>query len=289
MVNAQISICRLGVASECIGFDPQVNAGFEAKGFSLTEGVELLGHVVKSRANLLRGTLAALKIARTGKRDLRDVEYSLHVIVEGRHIRTISADLSEVREAAISNGGWSIKNTIPAAMRARPFGPLRQNLLGPEGQLWMPLHSFFPLSKASAAVAVTLQFLAENKTTLADRGISTSCVTATATTHFMIEPSFYWQDSLGTLRLSMIEPEFQERWRDRPANQETRATVLKLRRELAAVYSAIGGTQQQIGKFYALQPALQPATWRTLEAIKRTLDPNDRMNPGCLGLGTIAQ
>lgn len=283
MVCAQAEICRRRLAAECIGFDPYFNRGFESMGLTLGEGVELLGAVARSKGGKFGGLLASLRVAAGGKRLLRKVNYSLHVTVEGRNERVTESMLDEVGALAASNAGWSIGNAIPTAMRAKPFGSIRTNLLGSAGQIWMPLHAFFPLSKAAAAVAATEAFFRRNDGVLAAQGIAVSNLTAMAATHFMIEPGLYWQDRLGPVRLSAIEPQFQDRWRDLPANDAVRNTALRLRRELTHVYSALGGTQQQIGKYYPFQSAIEPHTWRTLEALKRALDPDGTMNPGALG------
>ncbi len=50
-------------------------------------------------------------------------------------------------------------------------------------------------------------------------GIKTSYLTCFSGPEFVIEPSFYWQDELGPFRLSLIEPEFAEKWKDIPPNE----------------------------------------------------------------------
>jgi FAD/FMN-containing dehydrogenase len=40
----------------------------------------------------------------------------------------------------------------------------------------------------------------------------------------------------------------------------------------------------QIGKSYPYREGLRPESWRLVEALKKTVDPEGRVNPGSLGL-----
>jgi hypothetical protein len=60
-------------------------------------------------------------------------------------------------------------------------------------------------------------------------GVKSSYLTCFAGTESVIEPSLYWHDKLGEFRLSLIEPEFQEKWKDIPADAATREVALRLR------------------------------------------------------------
>ena len=66
--------------------------------------------------------------------------------------------------------------------------------------------------------------------------IRTSYLTCFSGAEFVIEPSFYWHDELGEFRLSLIEEEFAEKWKDIPADLETRKVVLELREKLATCF-----------------------------------------------------
>ena len=112
----------------------------------------------------------------------------------------------------LANDGLEIENNIPVAFRAQPFGGVRTILLGSDGEIWIPVHGFFPLSKAVAAGRATEAWLASKRETLERHDIRTSYLTCFAGAEFVIEPSFYWHDELGAFRLSLIEPEFAERW-----------------------------------------------------------------------------
>lgn len=284
MVAAQADITRKRLASECFGFDPFFNDGFEAAGISLSEGVEILGRVATSGRGLFRGLRDAFNIARTGKRVLRKVKYSLHVTVDALTDRAAAEALDVLRAIAREHGAWELVNAIPTVMRSAPFRPIRPNLLGPNGELWVPMHGFFPLSKAVEAVRATDAYLSQNRALMDRHGIRTSYLFASAATNFMLEPSFYWRDELGPLRLSVIEPEYRAKWQSIPADPAAREVVVTLRQGLADLHGKLGAVHQQVGKYYAFSRALDSRNVETLQALKRLFDPDGRVNPGALGL-----
>jgi hypothetical protein len=81
MLAAQVRIARLGIASECYGFDPYYNGGFEKQGITFEEGLSKVGEI--ARKGGLKGVMNAAKVALGGKRILRDVPYSLHMTLDG--------------------------------------------------------------------------------------------------------------------------------------------------------------------------------------------------------------
>ncbi|MEQ8388399.1 MAG: FAD-binding oxidoreductase [Alphaproteobacteria bacterium] len=284
LVATQTEVTRMRVASECFGFDPYFNEGFEASGITLSEGFEILGKIAGSGRGL-RGLGDLFRVTRAGKRVLRKVNYSLHVTVDGHDDGAAGRMMDSIRRVARENGAWELTNAIPTVMRAHPFRPIRSNLLGPKGQLWGPMHGIFPLSRAQAAVDATEAYLAENRQRMDEHGVTTSYLTAASANMFLLEPSFYWIDALGPLRLSVIEPEFQEKWKTIGANPAARDLVIELRQGIADLHEALGAVQQQIGKYYAFSRNMVPESWELLQGLKRQLDPRGLMNPGALGLG----
>ena len=116
-------------------------------------------------------------------------------------------------------------------------------------------------------------------------GIKSSYLTCFAGTEFVIEPSLYWHDELGEFRLSLIEPEFQAKWKDIPADTATRTVALRLRQGLRDLYDSHGCCHLQIGKYYNYQDLIANEPLKKLMAgVKDVVDPEHRMNPGSLGL-----
>jgi len=285
MLGAQTKIARLRVAAECYGFDPYYNRSFEKLGFTLKEGLAKLGKIARSSGSLLEGIKKTVKVAAAGKRVMRDIKYSLHVTMDAIDDESASSSLIAVRSICLEHGAMELENSIPIAFRAEPFASVRTVLLGYEGEIWIPVHGFFPLSRSVAAGEATEKFMRDKKPILDKHNIRTSYLTCFSGSEFVIEPSFYWPDELGDFRLSLIEPEFAEKWKSLPANLEARNAVLKLREELRQLYFELGACHLQIGKYYPFKEACNnPHTWQLLENIKTAVDPNRLMNPGSLGL-----
>jgi FAD binding domain len=192
MLRAQMRISRLGICSECYGFDPYYNSGFERQGITFEEGLAMIGKV--ARKGGLKGIAGAARIAMGGKRILKKVPYSLHMTFDG-HTELVAAEHMDLgADACAEEGGTEMANSIPQIFRANPFGGVRTILLGADGEIWIPVHGFFPLSKAVPAAQATEEFLAKNKALMDEWAIKTSYLTCFAGSEFVIEPSFYWHD-----------------------------------------------------------------------------------------------
>jgi len=285
MLEAQTKIARLRVAAECYGFDPYYNRSFEKLGFTLKEGLAKLGKIALSGGSLMEGIKNTVKVATAGKKIMRDINYSLHITMDAIDENAANSSLTAVRDICLANGAMELDNSIPIAFRAEPFASVRTVLLGSEGEIWLPVHGFFPLSRSVAAGETTEKFMRDNKAIMDKYNIRSSYLTCFSGSEFVIEPSFYWPDQLGEFRLSLIEPEFAEKWKNLPANPEAREAALKLRENLRQLYFELGACHLQIGKYYPFKDACNnPNTWKLLEDIKTVVDPKRLMNPGSLGL-----
>lgn len=250
MIDAQKEMARLSLASEIYGFDPYYHNVFAQAGFAF----------------------------------LAKEKWSLHVVVDAHDEGTATNALTLLR-AIGTRQGREIDGSLPSAIRFDPFGAVRSVLLGPGGEIWVPIHTFLPLSKAQAVVKATQRFFAENGKIMQHHGIAVSYLTASSGTDFVFEPSFYWSDELGRFRLERIEQEYKDRWQAIPANPTARQVVIELRRKLGELFYGMGGIHIQIGKYYSYQSNMEPHRWQILREIKRILDPDNLMNPGSLGLG----
>ncbi|MFQ3595312.1 MAG: hypothetical protein SNJ63_04295, partial [Sphingomonadaceae bacterium] len=232
------------------------------------------------------GIMNAAKVAMGGKRILRDVPYSLHMTLDG-HTEVVAAEYTDLAaEICAEEGGVEMANSIPVVFRGAPFGGVRTILLGSDGEIWIPVHGFFPLSKAIPAAAATEKFLADRRALMDQWGIKTSYLTCFAGPEFVIEPSFYWHDELGDFRLSLIEPEFAEKWRTTPADEAKRKVALGLRDELRDLFDSLGGLHLQIGKYYPYTEIMEnEPLQRVVKGVKQLLDPEGLINPGSLGFG----
>jgi len=252
LVAAQKEMSRLALAAEIYGFDPYYHNVFVRAGFSF----------------------------------LAREQWSLHVVIDAHDEAGAASALSTLRTIA-TRQGREIDGSLPPAIRADPFGAVRSVLLGPEGENWLPIHTFLPLSQSQAVVRATQRFFADNGEMMQHHGIAVSYLTATSGTDFVFEPSFYWQDELGRFRLERIEPEYAEQWKTLPANLPARQAVLQLRRQLAALFDRMGGIHIQIGKYYAYETNMEPQRWQVLRGMKKVLDPQNLVNPGVLGFDDL--
>ena len=67
---------------------------------------------------------------------------------------------------------------------------------------------------------------------------------------------------------------------------DARALVTTVRAEIVALFAALGAQSNQIGRTYHYAEILRPESRALLAGIKHLLDPDSRVNPGALGLGT---
>jgi D-lactate dehydrogenase (cytochrome) len=283
MLEAQMRIARLAISSECYGFDPYYNAGFEKQGITFEEGLSIVGKI--ARKGGLKGLKKAAQAALGGQRILKDVPYSLHMTFDG-HTEAVAAEHMDLgADICAELGGTEMANTIPTVFRANPFGGVRTILLGSDGEIWIPVHGFFPLSKAIPAAQATEKFLAQNRALMDQWGIKTSYLTCFAGAEFVIEPSLYWRDQLGEFRLSLIEPEFAEKWKGFTPDEARRKVALELRDGLRDLFDGLGGLHLQIGKYYPYLSIMNnDVTPRVIRGVKDVLDPDHLVNPGALEL-----
>jgi D-lactate dehydrogenase (cytochrome) len=227
-------------------------------------------------------------LAKAGLTFLAEHEWSVHVTVDAADQATADAAMNVLRQIG-EEFGTEIENTAAVAFRADPFGAVQSVLLGPEGQLWLPIHAFLPYSKAPEALDAVQGYLDENRELMERHGIRTSLLTASSGHDFVFEPSFYWKDELGRFRLERILPEAAEDWGKIEPDTDARAVVLELRRGLRDLFDRIGGVHIQIGKYYEFGGMLEPTTEEVVRGIKELLDPDGLVNPGSLGFGIEAR
>lgn len=284
MLAVQVEMSRLRLAAECYGFDPYYNATFEDKGFSFSQGVSALKQIVKSDKSMLSGIVKAARVARGGKRVLRGVNYSLHMTFEGQVPGIAAAKLRSAHEICSRHGGVEINNSLPTVFNTTPFDGVGAVLLGGDGELWLPVHAFMPLSRVQQVGAAVERFLADNKQLMDEHSIRSSYLTCYSGTEFVIEPSFYWYDEIQQFRLDRIEPAMREKWKDRKPQPEKRRVALHLRDQLRDLFDANGCCHLQIGRYYPYRDMMNnDALWTLLQSVKNQLDPACLVNPGSLG------
>ncbi len=283
MTRAQIALAGLRGLAECFGFDPVANDNLKRTGFTLRESAETLRDVAQAGGGGLRGLVAAVGLGAKRTAFLDEVRYSLHLVADGPTEADAEETMRRARSLLATHGAVEIADSIPRATRAKPFRPIKA-LLGPEGELWLPVHGVMPLSRAQAGLDAVDAILAGHRAEMERLGVRVSMLTALCGRAMIVEPQFFWRDALTPFHLRHVTAQQRQAHAGQTANPEARALVHRLRRVLAEALDAAGGTHFQLGKYYGFLPGLTSGAADALTAIKRLIDPSSIMNPGALGL-----
>ena len=282
LVAAMSDIARAGLADECFAFDPYLQA-VRMERESLMSDVRKLAGVMKSGKSVIGAIKEGAKVALAGRAFMKDVQYSVHIMIEERDAGAAESAAAEVRKLCTAQGGAEIENSIPKILRANPFTPLN-NMVGPNGERWVPIHTLVPHSKAKSTMADAKRLFAANQAEFDEHGIGVGFLLATVSTNaFVIEPVFFTPDELNEIHKETVEDSVLNRMSGFPANPEAAAVTARVRKELIDLFCDAGGIHMQIGKSYPYRDGLKPESWRVVQAIKDAVDPENRVNPGSLG------
>lgn len=288
MQRCMSEVSRTELASECFGFDPYLQSQ-RMRRESLVGDVKALTGVMKSAGGYGKALREGAKVAVAGRNFIGEQDWSVHCIVEGHSEAGAKAREVTLLELVRDNGGKVVENTIPKVLHSDPFRPVN-NMVGPEGERWVPVHALVPHSKAWRVYALTEEVFARHRQVIEEHRIGTGYLLAVVSTSvFVLEPVFFWPDEMKALHLDSIEPAYLKKLKGFPENLEARAVVTTIRKELAAAYSELGVSHLQLGKSYHYQQGLRPESLALMSALKNTLDPQGIMNPGVLGFGTVRE
>lgn len=282
--EAMADMAREGIACELFGFDPNLQR-VRLKRASLLSDVKTLGKVVTGQGSLLKGLKEGARIAMTGRQFIQDAAYSLHCVVEGRSKAGVKADMNRLLEIAKRHSAKEIENSIPKIMRSNPFTPLN-NMLGPGGERWVPVHGIVPLSQGPATWAEIDALFASRQDELDRHEILTGfLVTSLSTNGYLVEPVFLWPEEIFSIHEESVESSWLAKLPRHDPNPEATALVGELRSGVIDIFRQIGGAHFQVGRTYPYIESRSEGTRKLVEAIKATLDPGSSVNPGVLGLG----
>jgi FAD/FMN-containing dehydrogenase len=281
--SAMSTVARESLASESFGFDPYLQAQ-RMKRDSLTKDAKSLLSMMKAQGSAWKGLKEGAKVVAAGRSFLDDVPFSLHVICEGRYQHAVDADLQAIEAIAQRHGGRSIENTIPKILRANPFPPVN-SMVGPEGERWAPVHGFLPHSRLVEGWNRIQALFKQHETEMAAHGVAAGAMLAAVSrSTCLIEPVFFWPDALEDIHCRSLEPDHLAKLKRFPANEASRALVGRLRTAIVGIFRELRATHLQVARTYPLKAASDPRAWEMLQAVKRTVDPQNLMNPGSLGL-----
>lgn len=281
--RATAAIARTGLACEVCSFDPNL-AKIRMRRASLVADAKTLAAVVTSQSNIFEGVKQGAKMALAGRGFMDDAGYTLHVVTEGASKAQVDDAANALRAIMKAQGGKEIANTIPKALRAAPFTPLN-NVLGPDGERWVPIHGIVPLSHGEACWQEIDAMFEAHRAALDAHKITTGyLVTTVSTTGFLIEPVFFYPGARYGLHESTLEPHYLKKIPKLDHDEASAALVIKLRESILDIFQNHGATHFQIGRTYRYAQTRDPMTMALLKAVKAHVDPKGLMNPGALGL-----
>jgi D-lactate dehydrogenase (cytochrome) len=124
-------------------------------------------------------------------------------------------------------------------------------------------------------------YVAEQAARLAELGVTVSWLISSAGPYVTIEPMLYWRDRLDPIHMRYLSPRNQKRFGAFAPNDGARQLVRAVREGLRDVMDAHGAVHSQGGRFYRTNSSSVDALLRRL---KTALDPDQRLNPGVLGM-----
>lgn len=281
--EAMAQMMREDIACEIFGFDPNLTRVRMARA-SIVSDAKALTNVMKNQGSILKGLREGAKVALAGRGFMEKVDYSLHICVEGRSRTGVEEDIQVLKKIATDLGGREIENSIPKIIRANPFGPMN-NILGPQGERWVPIHGIVPPSEGPATWADLDAGFSAMSDELEKHDILTGAlVTSLGTTGYLIEPVFIWPEEIWPIHEHTVGEDWMKKIKRHKANPEATAVVQKARQVVLDVFTKRGGAHFQIGRTYPFKETRSEATWKLVETIKNAVDEKGIVNPGALGL-----
>ncbi len=280
---AMSELSREGLGSELFGFDPGLTAIAMSRG-NWSDNLKTVKSLAGAEGSVLGGIRQAAKTIVAGKSIAQRGEYSLHVVCDGRSEAAIGADLAAIREIAARHGGKEIDNSVAKVVRASPFGPV-DSMLGPNGERWVPTHGVVAHSDATTVWSEMVGLFESHAAELDRHAVRWGFLTCTmASNGFLIEPVMIWPDELHPMHRHYVRDEYLSGIKTFAANPDARAFVTAMRGKLIDIFSKYQAVHFQIGKAYPYRAGRKETAWELVEKLKTSMDPDGRINPGCLGL-----
>lgn len=284
---AMADVARQNLAAEVFGFDPNLQR-VRMKRASIAADAKSLVNVMKKQGSVMGALKEGAKVALAGRDFIDDAAYTLHFAVEGRSAAGVAENIDALKAICANHGGREIENSIPTIIRANPFTPLN-NMLGPQGERWVPVHGIVPMSEGPATWAEIDDVFASMRAELDACEILTGyLVTSLSTTGYLVEPVFIWPEALFALHEASVEKSWLDRLPRHAPNPEATALVAEARAKVVDVFKRRGGAHFQIGRTYPYLATRAPETRALVETLKAALDPHGVVNPGALGLNADA-
>jgi FAD/FMN-containing dehydrogenase len=278
---AMSEVSRQSLAAECYGADPYI---WNMRLWDNDVGTDLtrLAGVVKANRSVIGGIKDAVRMATAGRRSLGTVEFAMNIAIDGDSQGEIDEAMARIRQ--IAKAGREVEASAPRAVRGTPFMP-PDDLLGPRGQRWAPIHGIAPHSKAAEIATAMHAYFEGRAEDMAALGIEWGYVSfAISTNAILTEPMLYWPGKREIYHDRMVSAKRLAKLETYPDSPEVIEFIASIRRDLIALWSKAGCAHLQIGKAYPFLETREPGPKALLQALKRVVDPDGRMNPGSIGL-----
>lgn len=275
-------IAGMKLEEKSFGLDLKLSQGQIAKQDTGT-AISVAKGVWKSSPTILSAIGSLVRLASAGKRVLASAPFAAHYICDGFTPTEARAKLDTIRKVALGHGR-EIANSVPTVVRAMPFQPLH-NMLGPQGERWVPLHGLLPHSQVSDFYTAFENYISSKQSEMErSKAYIGAMFSSIGASTFLFEPALYWQDELAEYHLRMMEPAYLANLPRYPANPAGAALVEKMRTDIITIMAEHGAGHFQVGKLYPYTEDRDPGAMSLLHSIKQEMDPKGLLNPGALGL-----
>lgn len=281
MHEAMQRIAASNRATECFGFTARaMEDAIASKGF--WTDIKLMFAVGRAAGGPIGAVAQMVRMALAGRRFAKRAQYFAHCVVEAYNTVELRGHIKTIR-SSVAGLGQDFPNTMPTVMRAEPFMPYP--VIGIGGKRMLPLHTILPFSKVPAFHTALEELLENRKTELDEAGMTVPAIFTTLSSNgFLYEPVLYWPDQAELFHVRHTPEELIAPMKDQPENMTGRQLAESMFDEIVNLMHRHSGVHLQIGKAYPYMRDRSPEHAELLLRIKTSVDPDNLLNPGALGL-----
>ena len=282
--RALSAVAREGLAEEAYVLDPGAMAINLERDRSLAAAWRAARQVWAATPSPVGRLKALTSLAAGGRTPVPAKAFSLHLVAAANCGAAVAHDLGRARLLARQAGGVAIAPTVPRVARADPF-PGLDAVLGATGSRWAALNCKLAHSGAEALIADHQALVARQADALAAAGVRVTWLCSALHNHaFSFEAVFHWHDRWQPTHAPHLSEAARQRLVEPAPHPQARELVARLREETCALFVAHGAASNQIGRTYPYLDNLDAPSQALLATLKQHFDPQQRMNPGVLGL-----
>ena len=149
----------------------------------------------------------------------------------------------------------------------------------------MPMHGILPHSQHGPLLDDVDTFMDSQESVIEEHGLVWGQVSnLIGQSRVLVEINLYWKDRRTDMIESYLDEDFLKTKDTFSHDPKAWVAVGKLREGLADLFRKRGGTHMQIGRIYPFLDSRTESTAALIRSVKDLLDPDNRINPGALGL-----